>query len=307
MDIHVYLTGRIGNQLFQYAFAKELQKKYGGRIFCNVYDLEHESEKVKHVPGKFHYEMETYILNENVTIEDKRLPWYADINSIYVKFLKKICPRLYFKAMSKLGFLIWQRDEYIQIPELKTDSITLCGWWQDFRFISNVQDELSKEIKPLTEPKTENNYMYEAANQSESVCISLRGGNYLTPKVKKHLFVCDRDYFYKAIDIMNQKLKSPTYLIFTDDLEWVRNYVKLEDRYPECKFVYESGYDSVDEKMRMMTMCKHFIISNSSFSWWAQYLSENPNKIVLAPSAWFTNGKKNGLYMDSWNLIDVNK
>ncbi|MDW3709242.1 alpha-1,2-fucosyltransferase [Enterococcus faecium] len=307
MEIHVYLTGRLGNQLFQYAFARELQKKYGGQIFCNVYDLEHFSEKMKHVPGKFHYEMENYLLNNNVVLEDRKLPWYADINCIFIKGLKRLCPKLYFKVMAKLGYLIWQRDEYIEIPELKTNSVTLCGWWQDFRFISNVQNELSSDISPITEPKEENRYIYEAAEESESVCISLRGGNYLDPKVKKHLFVCDREYFYEAIDRLNEKLKNPVYLIFSDDLEWVKNYIRLEEKYPNCRFIYERGSDTVEEKIRMMAMCKHFIISNSSFSWWAQYLSTNADKIVIAPNAWFTNGNRNGLYMDSWECINVIK
>ena len=57
MEIHVYLTGRLGNQLFQYAFARSLQKKYGGEIYCNIYELEHRSEKMKHVPGRFYYDM----------------------------------------------------------------------------------------------------------------------------------------------------------------------------------------------------------------------------------------------------------
>ena len=115
--------------------------------------------------------------------------------------------------------------------------------------------------------------------------------------------MCDKEYFYNAIELIKSKVRNAIFIVFSDDLEWVKSYIKLEEKFPECKFYYESGKDTVEEKLRMMTKCKHFIISNSSFSWWAQYLAKNENKIVIAPDAWFTNGDKNGLYIDDWILI----
>lgn len=304
--IHVYLTGRLGNQLFQYAFARKLQKQYGGKIICNIYDLEHNNNKIKNNKGKsekFQYDMSNYILNDNVEIEDRKLPWYADFNNFLVKVIKKIFPRLYFELMAKFGYLIWQRDDYINIPKICTSQITICGWWQDFRFFNGVNEQLSNEIVPKTLPVQKNKEMYELAKNKESVCISIRGGNYLVPKIKELLFVCDRDYFYTAIEQMNLALNKPEYLIFSDDLDWVRSYLRLEEKFPNYKFHYESGEDSVEEKIRMMTACNNFIISNSSFSWWAQYLSKNKNKIVMAPNAWFADGRQNGLYMKDWILL----
>lgn len=306
--IHVYLTGRLGNQLFQYAFARRLQMQYGGEIICNIYDLEHNEKKIKQSKGKkekFHYDMSNYVLNNNVTIENRKLPWYADCNNFGIKILKKVCPRLYFKIMSKFGYLIWQRDEYINIPNLTTNQITVCGWWQDFKFFDSVERQLSNEIVPTTDRINKNKKIYDLAMNRNSVCISIRGGNYLAPKIKKSLFVCDKDYFYSAIEQMNSKLTNPCYIIFSDDLDWVRSYIRLEEKFPNCEFHYESGNDSVEEKIRMMTMCKNFIISNSSFSWWAQYLAKSKDKLVIAPSAWFTDGRKNGLYMENWKLIKV--
>jgi len=307
MEIHVYLTGRLGNQLFQYAFARKLQKQYGGKIICNVYELDHRSEKLKHVPGKFNYEMGNYKLDKNVEIEDVAPPWLADFSNPIIKFVKKLIPKLYFRVMVHKGFLLWQRNDYIEIPKIKSKKIFLNGWWQDFRFFHEAEDELAEDIVPATEPVEENQHIYDLAAQENSVCVSIRGGNYLVPKVKKLLFVCDKEYFYKAIEVMKEKVDNPYFIIFSDDLEWVCSYIKLEEKFPECRFYYESGKDTVEEKIRMMAMCKHFIISNSSFSWWAQYLSKNKSKVVIAPSAWFTNGDKNGLYMDSWTLIDIEK
>lgn len=305
MEIHVYLTGRLGNQLFQYAFARKLQKQYGGKIICNIYDLEHRSEKFKHTPGKFNYDMANYKLNENVEIEDKAPEWYADFCNPIIKVVKKLIPKLYFKFMAHKGYLLWQRNDYIEIPQIKSDKIFLNGWWQDFRFFHEAEGELSDDIVPTTVPVSDNQWIYDLASKENSVCLSIRGGNYLVSSVRELLFVCDKEYFYNAVKIMKNKVDSPKFIVFSDDLEWVRSYIKLEEHFPDCEFYYESGKDTVEEKLRMMTMCKHFIISNSSFSWWAQYLAKNKDKIVIAPNAWFTNGDKNGLYMDSWLLVDV--
>lgn len=305
MEIHTYLTGRLGNQLFQYAFARSLQKKYGGKIYCNIYELEHRSEKMKHIPGRFYYDMGNYKLNDNVIIEDKKPVWYADFLNPVIRVVKKANPKQLFNIMVPKGYILWQRNEYIEMPEITTDKVFLNGWWQDFRFFHDVESELSDEITPITDPNPQNQYIYDLVQNKDSVCVSIRGGNYLTSKVKDSLFVCDKEYFRKAVRKMMDLLDAPVFIIFSDDLDWVRSYIKLESEFPNSKFYYESGTDTVEEKIRMMTMCKHFIISNSTFSWWAQYLARNKNKIVIAPDAWWTDGKQSGLYMDTWTLISA--
>lgn len=303
-EIHVLLTGRLGNQLFQYAFAKSIQLRFGGKIYLNTYDLDHVSEKLEHVPGKFHYDMENYKLNDEIILEDVKPDWYADFNNFFVKILKKVAPKAYFHYMAPKGYLLWQRNDYIDIPNMNTDKVFINGWWQDFRFFHLAENELSKQIVPTTPILEKNKKLYDIAENSNSVCVSIRGGNYLVPKVKEVLFVCDKNYFEKSIRKVCEEIDNPKFIIFSDDLKWVKEYLNFEKMFPDCDFYYEDGTDTVEEKIRMMTKCKNYIISNSSFSWWAQYLSTNNNKKVFAPSYWFTNGQKNGLYMDNWILIN---
>ena len=71
-----------------------------------------------------------------------------------------------------------------------------------------------------------------------------------------------------------------------------------------CKTYYESGKDPVWEKLRLMSLCKHFVISNSSFSWWAQYLSTNEDKIVYAPKQWYVDGRKADIFEKSWRYLE---
>ena len=105
--------------------------------------------------------------------------------------------------------------------------------------------------------------------------------------------VCDKDYFLKAMDEAKKRISNPTFIFFSDDIEWVR-----ENIHCDVPCYYESGKDPVWEKLRLMYSCKHFIISNSTFSWWAQYLSRNENKIVIAPDRWSNNLEEHSMLLD---------
>ena len=110
--------------------------------------------------------------------------------------------------------------------------------------------------------------------------------------------MCDLPYFHKAIDIMKNRLNNPVFYLFSDDIDWAKSHLKNE----EINFVDEKTKDY--EQLRLMYNCKHFIMSNSTFSWWAQYLSENPDKIVIAPAKWMPyDTEKRDIYQDNWILI----
>ena len=90
------------------------------------------------------------------------------------------------------------------------------------------------------------------------------------------------------------------FIVFSNDVNWVKKNLKFRGRVS-----YESGDDEVWEKLRLMYSCKHFIMSTSTFCWWAQYLSSNCDKIVVAPSKWMMVDMPIGIYQDNWHLIEV--
>lgn len=153
----------------------------------------------------------------------------------------------------------------------------------------------------LPKPSLEKNReLYGIIKNNNSVCISIRRGDFISDKkIRKTHYVCDIDYFNKAINIMKLQIKNPVFILFSDDVEWARKNIKIQN----CDIFSESGNDPVWEKLRMMYNCKHFILSNSSFSWWAQYLSENKNKIVISPRKWFKNDFNSKLIDDSFIKI----
>lgn len=103
-----------------------------------------------------------------------------------------------------------------------------------------------------------------------------------------------------AIEKIKCIVENPVFFMFSDDIQWVRENVNTG-----CLTYYEDGTDPVWEKLRLMSACKHFIISNSTFSWWVQYLSRNGDKIVISPSRWFNNDYKSPLIDEKWIKIEV--
>lgn len=150
----------------------------------------------------------------------------------------------------------------------------------------------------------ENKVLYDVLkSDKQTVCISIRRGDYVSnAEFEKKLNICTKEYFEKAVKCLKQKIDNPVFIVFSDDIEWCKvniDFIEKENYY------FESGKDSVWEKLRLMYMCKHFIISNSIFSWWSQYLSKNEEKIVIAPKFWFKNdsGNKYPLLLDSFIKI----
>ena len=104
------------------------------------------------------------------------------------------------------------------------------------------------------------------------------------------------------MDCIAEKVKSPHFFIFSDDPEWVSDNFRIE--YPTVYIAHNTGAKS-HEDMHLMSCCKHNIIANSSFSWWAAWLNLNPDKIVIGPTPAFDklDIRDADLYPQSWMLI----
>lgn len=296
--IETNITGRLGNQLFQYACARQLQYKYGGEIVLNTYEL---NKKFK----QFRLELCDFTLNDEVVVESIRPLSKGNANNLSVKFFRKYFPKAYFNFMAKRGVFIWKSaTEYIPLPDMQNtySHIILNGYWQSDKYFPDIEDILRKEITPKCHLLESNRKMYNLITNSESVCVTIRRGDFLTAEHKNRFYICDEDYFSRAINLICEKIPNCVFFAFSDDISWVKENIKFPN-----KTFYESGNDPVWEKMRLMSACRHFVISNSSFSWWAQYLSPNKDKIVIAPDFWLNgkDGKDSAIYQDNWQRISV--
>lgn len=124
-----------------------------------------------------------------------------------------------------------------------------------------------------------------AGGAEETVAVHIRRGDYL-----EHPFrmVCDREYFLRAMAFLRRTLARPQFHIFSDDPSWCREHFAGEDvqiRDPGC------NADALGD-LAAMAACRHQIISNSTFSWWAGWLNPNPEKYVVSPERWTNDGSE---------------
>ncbi|PZP43135.1 MAG: hypothetical protein DI598_16115 [Pseudopedobacter saltans] len=175
------------------------------------------------------------------------------------------------------------------------------GTFEDAKYFDAIKSHLFDEFEPKYPILEQNVDLYELISSSNSVCVSVRSfkeiqGDQNTASLYN---VCTPKYFDDAIKLICKKIEKPVFFIFSDDIEWTKSKLSLRD----CTVYYETTDNPVWEKLRLMYTCKHFILSNSTFSWWTQYLSRNENKIVISPSRWFNDDYKSPLIDESWIKI----
>ena len=284
------IIGGLGNQMFQYAFYRYLAdiKSVDLRLDINdfsVYTLHHG-----------------YELKRALSVNEK-IATNHDINKDKTKW------PLLFKAESKIfskSILLKSnhfRERKFKIDEkLFNNSITdayVEGYFQTHKYIST----LSLHNSSIFSFETKLSSIEKSLVDLESVAIHIRGGDYINNRKDKALFdgICNFVYYKKAIKYFQSVVKNPRFIVFSDDEEYAR---KLLNGMDFTIVNWNQGENSYRD-MFLMSQCKHNIIANSSFSWWAAWLNGNANKVVIAPRTWFNDPKfyQDDIIPDEWVKI----
>jgi|TARA_B110000259_G_scaffold181316_1_gene223178 hypothetical protein len=282
----VKLMGGLGNQMFQYMFGQYLSKKYNEKIYYDVEFFKHYSESEKLEIRN----IELLKFNFDIEIVDYKKYPFLNYNNRKEKFIYLLKGLLSlnrntfnfvsdskFTLISKVFSIFFRNNYYI-------------GYWQAYRYILDLEFKL-KDSQNLINTKVK-----EKILNSNAVSIGVRRGDY----VKLGAIICDIEYYKKAINLIDKKLDNPVFYIFSDDIEWCRKNIKSSDKY----FFVEANKDTPFENMELMSLCKHNIISNSTYEWWGAFLNKNKQKIVIYPKKWkFYETKKNKLIPSEWIKI----
>ena len=297
------ISGRMGNQFFRYAFTRyilEKRKNVDSLVFDYYWVEKQNFEDVLHF-----FNIVNFIRTNKNTfflMRGQQMFWYIKsfIKRKWCTFINK--PYVFDKRYQKKGLLISYDgtcQEEMPIP-YKAKNIVICGNFENPKYFEEIKPILLKEFTPKFPPLEHNKKLYEIINNTNSVCVTIRRGDYLSTNNKNVYYLCDEAYFQKAIQLIATKVNNPVFIFFSDDIEWVKNNIKVK-----FEAYYERGDDPIWEKIRLMYSCKHFIISNSSFSWWAQYLSRNEQKVVVSPNRWYRKGCVTTLIDEKFLTIEV--
>lgn len=205
--------------------------------------------------------------------------------------------------LNRLG-LYYYSYGYYPFGPARAENIVVEGYFETPRYADAIREVILQDFTPVHLPLRENEALYAAIQATNSVCVSVRRGDFVTGANKadaEDCNVCTPDYFCRAAALCCERLENPVFFVFSDDIAWAREHLHFDG----CEMHYERGGDPVWEKLRLMYHCKHFILSNSTFSWWAQYLSRQPKaeKLVIAPSRWRNQSINNEIYEDGWILL----
>lgn len=287
-----YFSGRLGNQMFRYAFIRALWEERGGKdeLVFNFRRVmagrgSNFDDNLQHFSTlPYRTDNRSLVLHYGSAAQKWHYASYRLCEKVASVFPMKWDVLLSFqRQLLDKGILILEsgdNDKQLRLPAI--DKVFVNGFFENRAFFDHIRPILLKEFQPRHAALDANSSLYDAIAQCESVCVTVRRGDYLSSALRNGFYVCDESYFHRAIETMKKKIRNPLFVFFSDDIAWVRSHLSV----PEGS-LFERGDDPVWEKMRLMSACKHFIISNSSFSWWAQYLGQYEHKVVVSPTRWF--------------------
>lgn len=315
--ISLIIKDGLGNQLFQYAYTRHLQYLYEKEglkeeIVINPYYIDRfDFRKVS---------LQNFRLNSNVRFllpnEQKANMDAFKIRTILANGVDLI-PWKIFKTAKPLGeekFIKRSKRGlyYTYTPQTEFKTVLadtknkyVFGCFQGEANFEPIKDILRDELEVKTKPSQTNKNLLSMISSTNSVCLHIRRGDYLDPKWK-NLQVCTFDYYYRAIRRIIKCVNNPVFFVFSnthDDIEWIKQNYMLEDKIEikGLQIVYVDLDNPDYEEFRLMKNCKHFIISNSTFSWWAAYLAAEKKKMVLVPERWnLAYSNDDSIYLKDW-------
>jgi hypothetical protein len=295
----IVLSGGLGNQMFQYAFYLS-KKVHNNNIAINDYSIRRESTH------------NGYELEKVFNISIKR----GIVKDYFVAFFRKILISQKYACFKKTSLFILKITNLIGIRivlennlgkynETLTEKMNgFClyfGFWQSEKYFLPIKyiisNAFSFNINNISKKTLE---LLKLVEYKESISIHVRRGDYLLDEHKNmYADICSFEYYRKAISIVNNHLVSPLFVIFSDDIKWVKEMMEIGNSI----FVdWNVNADSWQD-MFLMSKCKHNIIANSTFSWWAAWLNNNPQKIVISPKKFINNIETPDLIPESWITI----
>jgi hypothetical protein len=290
----VRVIGGLGNQMFQFAAGRALS-------------LAHKTELLLDVSEFSHYQRHHGFELATVFCCPLALAKPEDLRSVLGWQSSKLAQRLLasrrFRFLRSDRFLIEPHFHYWQGLNKATPPFYMVGYWQSERYFAHVADVIRKDFtfrQPLT---GQNQRLAEKISSVNAVSLHVRRGDYANdPKTIAVHGLCPIEYYRDAVQYIADRVEEPNFFIFSDDPQWVRAHLRIP--FP-CSYVEQNrGAESYND-MRLMSMCKHHIIANSTFSWWAAWLDDRPDKIVIAPKRWFANYEADtrDLYCHGWVLL----
>lgn len=293
--VYAYMTGNLGNQMIEYAFARRLMEKRGGdeQLILNFRRVHEKIEYFTEYPIEYFQIIECKKTDKPIKVA----LWIRGLNFC----LKKLRFRKRLEIMAKFGFYYYTKGVTHEIISRKP--ICICdGNFEEMEYLDDVRNLLLQEFKSKIQVSKECKAICEYVAHSEAICISIR----VWPEnfVNQRRIQLSKDFFEAAVRDINTDIgKNNVVFITSNDIEWCKKYIEIDN-----EIIWDDESLMVYEKLEIMKLCKYFVLSNSTFSFMGSYLSETPNKKIFLPyieeSSLFCEKHPTHMKKEDWVLLN---
>ena len=281
--IVIQLSGGMGNQMFQYALY--LQLKALGRKVKIDDKTEYQGSNVRPI---------------RLSVFDVKyaIPSETEMTALTDSYMD-IVSRVRRKLTGRQTAAYVENSPLFDAKVLEKERAYFIGCWQSEKYFKDIKEEVRKaftfrNIKLYPKMKE-----YEEKMQNtNSVSLHIRRGDYLQVS-EVYGGICTEEYYAKAMKQMEEDITDCHFFVFTNDVAWVKEHYQQEN----VTIVEGNDEDTGYIDMYLMTQCKHYILANSSFSWWGCYLNPSKEKKVIAPSQWFNGRDCRDIYTDEMKIL----
>ena len=270
--VSVNIMGGLGNQMFQLATAYAYTKQNNGKL----------------------------LILRNKKESDGRSPYWDNMLYRFQDFLVDKLPE---------GLEHWNESgatEFCIIPSLTYKGLYISGYLQSPKYFIKIQQEIRELFKPSYDImfNIRRKYNILLKNKERIVVVHARRTDYLKNQdIINYHGPLSIEYYNEAIKRMSHEIEEPIFILVSDDpLFWGSVINELPQLNNRNIYILD---DNEISTLALLQQFQYFIIANSTFSWWAAWLSKDTQK-VIAPSKWFgPTGPQNykDIYIPSWELI----
>jgi hypothetical protein len=282
--ITVQLMGGIGNQMFQYAFARRLSYENKMPLRMDIVT------GFKNDPYKRKYALGGLRIHEQF-VRAGEIPWCMRSGGL-VRRSAFLCQSVV--PASRRSIITEKREFVFDAKSLtRKRSVYVFGYWQSEKYFEPIEHILQSEFALKHPPLGRTLELMKELQECSSVSIHVRrlhgiaDGKPLAYDINLH-GACSLGYYEQAVEIIKSRVRNPQFIIFSDDPQWCKEHLNIAST---AKFAADEGVVSDAEELQLMSFCQHHIISNSTFGWWGAWLGNNSGKVVIAPSRWFNSGR----------------
>lgn len=272
------LQGGLGNQMLQYAAGRRLAEHHNTtlKLDASLYGTAQDGITPRR------YELSCFTMDVLFATDEEMRPFK--------------------RQKGKLGRAVDRLRRYVSIPEWRPivrerhfhfdphvlsapDNVYLEGYFATERYFKDIEGIIRREFTFKEPLAGENEALAARITRTDSIAIHVRRGDYVQDKKTNDFHgVCGIPYYMSAIAFMSAKVRDPHFFVFSDDIDWVRKNMHID---LPMEYIDHNKGDEAYKDMQLMSLCKHSIVANSTFSWWGAWLDAYEKKIVVSPRHWF--------------------